>query len=47
MHSTLSQTTASSSLCKCGSEVLEGSVLAGGHAGHMVWKKGISLIIDL
>lgn len=47
MHSTLSQMTASSSFCKCGSEALEGSVLVGGRAGHMVWKKGISLTIDL
>lgn len=47
MHSTLSQLTASSSFCKCGSELPEGSVLVGGHAGHMVWKKGILLTIDL
>ena len=47
MHPALSQVAASSLFCKCGNEALEGSVLAEGHMSHMVWKKGISLTIDL
>lgn len=47
MHSTLSQLEASPLFCKCGNEALEGSVLAGGHTSHMVWKKKISLTTDL
>lgn len=46
MRSTLSQLAALPSFCKFGNKALEGSVLAGGHTGHMVWKKGISLTTD-